>query len=121
MARAIAILEGTEKDFKERTFVISTQVLQEFYVTAVRKLEQPMAEDEAEASVLELSKLPTVQVDTDLILAAISTSRQHSVSFWDALVIRSAISGGCRILLTEDLQHGRTFGPTTIQNPFVDL
>lgn len=117
-ARALEVLGGTE-EFQQSTFVISTQVLQEFYVAAVRKLDQPMPEDEAEAAVRELSKLPMVQVDFDLIFAAISTSREHRLSFWDALIIRSAISSGCRILLTEDLQHGRKFGSLDIQNPFI--
>jgi hypothetical protein len=59
----------------------------EIYVAVVRKLDQPMPEDEAEAEVRELSKLPMIQVDFDLIFAAISTSREQRLSFWDAPII----------------------------------
>jgi predicted nucleic acid-binding protein len=40
------------------------------------------------------------------------------LSFYDALVIAAAADAGCRVLLTEDLQHGRKFGVVTVENPF---
>ena len=97
---------------------LSTQVLQEFYVTVTRKLGQPMAERDAEAAVRDLAALEVVPVDALLVLAAIARSRGDRLSLWDALVVESAIKGGCRRLLTEDLEDGRLFGRLKVENPF---
>ena len=97
---------------------VSTQVLQEFYVTVTRKLGQPLAEKDAEAAVRDLAALEVVPVDTPLVLAAIARSRGDRISLWDALVVESALHAGCRRLLTEDLQDGRLFGRIRVENPF---
>jgi len=97
---------------------VSTQVLQEFYVTVTRKLGQPLAEKDAEAAVRDLAALEVVPVDTPLVLAAIARSRADRLSLWDALVVESALRAGCRRLLTEDLQDGRLFGRLRVENPF---
>lgn len=98
--------------------ILSTQVLQEFYVIVTRKLERPLAQDTAEEALRLLAKLPVVQVDTPMILSAVRTSRQEKLSFWDALIIRAAVEGGCSELLTEDFQHGRRIEWLLVRNPF---
>ncbi len=60
-----------------------------------------------------------VQVTVDLILAAIDLHRLHKISFWDALVVRSARAGGCRVVLTEDLKHGQSYDGVLVENPFL--
>lgn len=55
----------------------------------------------------------------DAILAAIDLHRLHSLSFWDALIIRSATASGCTVLLSEDMQHGRRIDGLQICNPFL--
>jgi predicted nucleic acid-binding protein len=62
--------------------------------------------------------LPTVQVDSRLVLEAANRTRVLQLSFWDALIIQAAIEGGASDLLSEDLQHGRRIDGLTIQNPF---
>jgi predicted nucleic acid-binding protein len=98
--------------------LLSTQVLQEFYVTVTRKLARPLPEETALAALQRLASLPTVQVDSRLVLEAASRSRVLQLSFWDALIIQAAIEGGASHLLSEDLQHGRRIDGLTIQNPF---
>ena len=98
--------------------LLSTQILQEFYVAVTRKLATPLAEDAAYEAVRELAVMPTVRVDIPLILSAIQLSRQQKLSFWDALVIRAAIEGGAAALYSEDLQHGQVFETLTVENPF---
>jgi predicted nucleic acid-binding protein len=97
---------------------VSTQVLQEFYVTVTRKLGRPMPERDAEAAVLELTGLEVVPVDGPLVLSGIARSRKDHLSLWDALVVEAALQGGCGRLLTEDLQDGRRFGSLRVENPF---
>jgi len=99
--------------------VLSTQVLKEFYVTVTRKLAKPLPEDEALNATRALGELPVVQVDAETIYAAISLSQRHRLSFWDALVIRAAVTGGCEVLLSEDLQHGQEVDGVRVENPFL--
>ncbi len=119
--RALEILRGNDSQLRDSTFVVSTQVLQEFYVTAVRKLRRPLSEEVADAAVRRLSRLPVVALDTKLVVDAIDTSRTHSLSLWDALIVRAAQRGGCDVLLTEDMQDGRVFENTVLRNPFSAL
>jgi predicted nucleic acid-binding protein len=118
--RALEILEGSAKDYRDVHFVLSTQVLQEFYATAAGKLAVPLDESDAERAVTRLARLPVVQVDTQMILDAIATSREHGLKFWDALIVRAALDAGCDTLLTEDLQHDQVFDGLRVQNPFLD-
>lgn len=98
---------------------LSTQVLQEFYVNATRKIETPLTPERAAARVRDLSKLPLVQVDSALILAAIARCREMSFSFWDALIVETALKARADRLLTEDLQHGQVIDGMRIENPFL--
>jgi predicted nucleic acid-binding protein len=110
---ALALLDTT---IRSGTAVLSTQVLQEFFVTAVKKLGVPAKT--ARRKVELLSKLSIVQVDVELILEAIDAHRLHQVSFWDALVLCAARVAGCARLMTEDLQHGQVLHGVRIENPF---
>ncbi|MGH3753034.1 MAG: PIN domain-containing protein [Pseudonocardiaceae bacterium] len=60
-------------------------------------------------------------VDTDplLIISASRLSEQHSINFWDALIVEAALRAGAAELVTEDLQHGRRFGKLQVRNPFL--
>ena len=100
----------------ESRAVVSTQVIQEFFVAATRKLGVPA--DIARRKVELLLRLDVVLVRPELILSAIDLSRLRSLSFWDALVVRSAASAGCGRLVTEDLNHGQVIDGVRIENPF---
>lgn len=96
--------------------VVSTQVLQEFFVIATGKLDVDVAI--ARRKVELLAAMDVVGIDLDLILAAIDLRRLHSISFWDALILRAAAVAGCSLLLTEDLQHGQVVDGVRVENPF---
>jgi predicted nucleic acid-binding protein len=114
--RAREILAGAGE-----TLVISTQVLQEFYVAVTRKLATPLPAAEAESAVRDLATFDVLVVDVPLVQAAIATARTSKLAFWDALIIESARSGGCTRLFSEDLQDGQTFGRLRVENPFAGL
>ena len=114
-ARAAEILRA---DGETMELVLSTQVLQEFYVAVTRKLERPLAEEDALIAVRSLIELTVTQLDSDMIVSAIELSQAHTVSFWDALIVQAALSSGCQRLLTEDMQDGRRFGELLVENPF---
>jgi len=98
--------------------VLSTQVLQEFYVTVTRKLARPLAHLDAAKTVAALAKLPVAQLDGDSVLAAIERADARQLSLWDALIIQAAVESGCTRLLSEDLQDGQTIDGVCIENPF---
>lgn len=112
-ARARGLLKEHQADI-----VLSTQVLQEFYVTVTRKLERPLSETEAEAATRELSKLEVFAVDAEMVLRGVDRSRRHRMSLWDALILEAAVGAGCERLLSEDFQHGQKVGSLRIENPF---
>lgn len=98
--------------------VLSTQVLQEYFVTATRKL--GVATEVARGKVDIYSRFPLALIGIEDILAAIDLHRLHQFSLWDALVIRCALQMKCRVLYTEDLQHERRIDGLKILNPFLD-
>jgi predicted nucleic acid-binding protein len=104
--------------WRNRTGALSTQVLQEFYVVATRKLAVPMQRTTARRIVTLYAAWPVVHVDVPLVLAASELEERHTLSFWDALIVESARRSGATRLLTEDLQHGRVVGGVTVENPF---
>jgi predicted nucleic acid-binding protein len=103
---------------KDRLALLSTQVLQEFFVVVTRKLAVPLSHQQAERAVRDLAKIPTVQVSQDIILAAIEAIQRHQLSFWDSLIVQAALRGGATVLYTEDLQPGRVIETLSVQNPF---
>lgn len=105
-------------DERADQIVVSTQVLQEFYIAVTRRLGKPLTEAEAEAAVRHLSALDVVVVDTEIILAAVALSRRHRIAFWDALIVEAALSRGCTTLVSDDLQDGRRFGTLAVEDPF---
>jgi predicted nucleic acid-binding protein len=96
--------------------LLSTQVVQEFYAAGSQKLAMPKTE--LRQATLALADLPLVIVDTAQISAAIDLEDRYSVSFWDALILAAAQSGGADVLFTEDLNHGQQYGSVLVRNPF---
>ena len=113
--RALAIMDG---DVDVGDLVLSTQVLQEFYVTVTRKLKRPLSPARAASAVQELARLSIVQIDVSMVLSAIADCQTHPLSLWDTLILRSALSASCERVLTEDLQHGFLFESVRVENPF---
>ncbi|MBS3819955.1 PIN domain-containing protein [bacterium] len=99
--------------------LVSTQVLQELFVTVTQKIPGPLDIKLAKEIVNDLLKWEVVVNDGDDILEAIEIQSEHNYSFWDSMIIQAAVRGGANILLTEDLDHGLTIEGITIQNPFL--
>jgi predicted nucleic acid-binding protein len=98
--------------------VISTQVLQEFYVTVTRKLPKAIDSKIAKEIVTDLLEWEVVTIEGPMILDAIELSQKHSFSFWDSLIIAAAEKADCTLLLSEDLSSGTSIGKIKIKNPF---
>jgi len=111
---AISIIETHAK---QRSGIISTQVLQEFYSAATRKLGIPPTL--AKQYLTDLRVFDIVQITPDIIESGINSSILHQLSFWDGLILASASVANATKLLTEDLSHGQTIQGIQILNPFL--
>jgi len=98
------------------TGVLSTQVLQEYFCAATRKL--GVDPTVARRKVEIFARLQLVEIQLESILGAIDLHRLHQVSFWDGLILRAAIDAGCKTLYSEDLQDGSSIAGIEIRNPF---
>lgn len=100
--------------------VISFQVVQEFFSVAFRRFSPPMSSTEAE-QVLVMTFQPLLGVHSSYSLygRALELTRRHSIGWYDSLIVAAAIEADCRILYTEDLQHGQKFDNLRVQNPFL--
>jgi len=95
--------------------VISTQILQEFYVACTMKLKiKPIL---VKGIMHGFENMEVVTIGIDLINNAIDASIQYQISFWDSLVVVSAESAKCQYLLTEDLNEGQIIRNVRIRNP----
>jgi predicted nucleic acid-binding protein len=97
---------------------LSMQVLQEFFVNVTRKL--GMSPVDAALQVARFGAWTLHCPDFADLLAAIELSRAHQISFWDAQIVRSAQSLGCKTLWTEDLSSGQRFDSLIVLNPFLE-
>jgi predicted nucleic acid-binding protein len=100
--------------------VIGVQVLNEFTNVMRGKLRWDWTKVDAALAVIAELMEPARPLTADIHAQAVKLARTGALSFYDALVVAAAADAGCRVLLTEDMQHGRKFGGVTIQNPFLE-
>jgi predicted nucleic acid-binding protein len=95
---------------------ISTQVLQEFYAAATKKL--GIAPRMALGIVKSLRTWNIVNMDADDVETAIEASLRWQVSIWDALILTAAKKAGCSVVYSEDLSDGQKYASVRVINPF---
>lgn len=100
-------------------FGTSAQVLAEFYVNAQRKGARPLTAEKAQEWVFRLSKKPFQAVDYRVVRMGIENAQRYQISYWDGAVIAAAERLGARIIYSEDLNHGQTYGSVRVENPFL--
>lgn len=106
------LLKTVTRDMKG---VISTQVMQEFYVAATRKLgaDLLMTKDVMNS----FNRFEVVSVTPDIINSAVDCSILNRFSFWDALIVAAAESAHCDLLWTEGLNSGQVIRGVKVVNP----
>lgn len=113
--RAINLLEQLAS---RENGALSIQVLQEFFVTVTTRLPKPLPVHDAAAIVSDLGALATHAPGVTDVLAAIDIHDRLQVSFWDAMILRSASVLRCAVVWSEDLPHGRRYDDLEVRNPF---
>ena len=107
------------KLWESRNGVLSTQVLQEFYVTLTRKVSSTLSKLEARKLVQKYSNWHVVLNDPLIMVQASEIQESYNLSFWDALIVSAAYLQNVPTILTEDLTHGQIIEGILIENPFV--
>jgi predicted nucleic acid-binding protein len=109
--RALALIESED-------FGTSAQVLQEFFVTVVRKALVPLSALEALEWIEQFAAFPCQPVDHQLVRIAIEQSGRFQISYWDAAILAAAEALGCETVYSEDLSDGELYGNVRVVNPF---
>lgn len=113
-----AARELIERLWEERLGRLSVQVLQEFFVNVTRKLANPLEAGEAREVISDYTYWRVYRPGAPGVLAAIDLHRRTGISFWDAMIVRSAASQGCEVLYSEDLNEGQSYNGVRVENPF---
>ena len=103
---------------RHRAGRLSFQVLQELYATLTRKLKPGTTAAEAQLIVRDLCLWEPVAIDRAILERGWHLQERHALSWWDALIVAAAQWSECRVLLSEDLQHGQVFGSLRVIDPF---
>jgi predicted nucleic acid-binding protein len=113
LARGIVAQQWTR-----RRGVLSTQVLQEFFVSVTRRLPKPMDTATAQKVVADLLNWEVIVNDGNSILGAVELLKRYKYSFWDSLIVHAALQAGAEVLLSEALSTRKNIQGMTIENPF---
>ena len=97
--------------------VLPVQTLSELFSVLVRKAKRRPAH--ARAAVLSWrDAYPTVETSATAMINATDLASDHGLTIWDSVILAASADAQCRLLLSEDLQDGFTWGGVTVTNPF---
>jgi predicted nucleic acid-binding protein len=111
-------VELLENCWENENGCLSIQVLQEFFVTVTRKIDLPLDHQTARQIVADLAQWHVHTPKANDLLQAIDLQQSFQLAFWDAQVVQSAASLGCKLLFSEDINHGQIYGDVQVINPF---
>jgi len=109
--RALELIESED-------FGTSAQVLQEFYVTVVKKAARPLSAEEALEWVEQWVAFPCQAINHQLVRIAIEQAARYRISYWDAAILSAAESLGAHTVFSEDFNDGQQYGRVRVVNPF---
>ena len=100
------------------TGALSAQVLGEFFNTATRRLPNRLSVEETMPVIEQVSVMPVVALDLELVHRAVNTCQRYQTSYWDALIIAAAERADCTRIFSEDLNAGQHYNGIPLVNPF---
>jgi len=103
--------------WEEKTGVLSTQVIQEFYVNVTRKIPHPLSPAQARGLIDNYFAWPIIINGTETIRRASEIEERYHLSFWDALIIAAAIQANADRVASEDFSAGVMIEGLLIVNP----
>ncbi|MGD8932405.1 MAG: PIN domain-containing protein [Chromatiales bacterium] len=104
--------------WENHTGVISTQVLQEFYVNVTRKITQPITASQARGIINAYAAWRVEIIQPSDVIQASEIQERYRLSFWDSMIVVTAAKSRADILVTEDLNPGQIIEGVLVKNPF---
>jgi len=104
--------------WEKRLGALSTQVLQEFYVTITKKIGSPVSLFEAREIIRTYASWGIRENTSTSVIRASEIEDKYHISFWDALIVVAACEAKVDKILTEDLRSGQIIEGILIENPF---
>ena len=105
------------RNIPQETAVVPVQVLGELFNVLVRRAGR--SPQEARDALLSWrDAFPVAGTTPEMMMMAVDLAADHRFGIWDAVNLSAASQTGCRLLLSEDLQDGFTWGGLTVVNPF---
>jgi predicted nucleic acid-binding protein len=118
-ARHDIAARAIEELWENENGVMSTQVLQEFYVNVTKKINKPLSRSRARGIIENYLSWHIEINEADTVLKASEIEERHLLSFWDALIVAAACQAKVDKILTENLNHGQNIEGILIENPFI--
>ena len=110
---------ATIRRIPQHKIVVPAQVLGELFNVLVRKAGRSRAD--ARAALLSWrDAFPVVATSPEMLMAAADLATDHQLGIWHSVIMSAASRAGCRLLLSEDLQDGFTWGGLSVVNPFAE-
>lgn len=109
--RALELIESED-------FGTSAQVLQEFFLTVVKKASCPLSAAQALEWIEQWTAFPCQPIDHQLVRIAIEKSERYAISYWDAAILVAAEALGTPTVYSEDFNDGQRYGRVQVVNPF---
>jgi predicted nucleic acid-binding protein len=104
----------------DKQAIISYQVVQEFINVALRGFHLAIVRSDLETFVLTaLFPMMAISSSPALLIEALRLQSASRLAWYDSVIVAAAIQGRCKVLYSEDLQHGQRFGDLVVQNPFL--
>jgi predicted nucleic acid-binding protein len=116
-AKQARAIEAVTECIRNRSGVVSTQVLQEYAAVATRKLGQDLDTVLRQLALLE-SSLEVVQITPELVRRGLELQARHQISYWDATIVAAAERAGCSAILSQDFPAGQLYAGCRGENPF---
>ena len=105
-------------EFGEHDILVPAQALGELFNVLTRKAKHEATR--ARQAVLSWSDgYPVMDTTSAVIIEAMEIVATHRLAFWDSVMLATAAQSDCRLLLSEDMQHGFIWRGVTIRNPFL--
>jgi len=117
-ARALYILRDL---WNFGTGRVSTQVLNEYYVTVTQKLTPGLNAIDAWQDIEDLLAWQPLPVDSKVLTKARICQLEYGLSWWDSLIVAAAFFCDCTAIFTEDLNHGQSYLGIPVENPFTSV
>jgi predicted nucleic acid-binding protein len=100
--------------------IISYQVVQEFVNVALKAFRIVLVRADLESFLLTaMFPMAAISPSSHLVMQALQVQAAHRIAWYDSLIVAAALQGNCRILYTEDMQHGQRFGDLVVHDPFL--